>query len=332
MSYQQEIFANRLRKRFAHLRKWARREDAGAWRVYDRDIPEVPLAVDVYYLLGGDGNGEPWLCMYLYERPFEKAEEDEAAWLAEMTAAAAEALGVAKEHIVVKVRQRQKGAAQYERLGRAIPGVVQEAGLRFCVDLGGHLDTGLFLDHRPLRALVRAEAHGKDVLNLFCYTGAFSVCAAAGGAASVTSVDLSRTYLEVAERNMALNGFGGGAPKFTFVRSDAGAFLRAAQVRGQKWDLIILDPPTFSNSKKTSGVLDVNEDWPALAGDCLGLLRTEGVLYFSTNSRRLKFDPELLDRGAANKCLIEDISPLTIPEDFKSKPRIHRVWRITRCP
>jgi 23S rRNA (cytosine1962-C5)-methyltransferase len=167
------------------------------------------------------------------------------------------------------------------------------------------------------------------VLNLFCYTGAFSVCAAAGGAASVTSVDLSRTYLEVAERNMALNGFGDGAAhltRYTFVRSDVGAFLRAAKQRGQEWDVIILDPPTFSNSKKTLDVLDVNADWPALVGDCLGLLRTAGVLYFSTNSRRLKFDPERLEK----QYLIEDISSLTIPEDFKAKRRIHRVWKVTK--
>jgi 23S rRNA (cytosine1962-C5)-methyltransferase len=287
------------------------------------------LAVDVYYLsYGYSARDEPWLCIYLYERPFEKDEVDEKAWLETMTEAASEALGVTKEHIAVKVRQRQKGAAQYEKLGRAIPGTVREAGLRFQVDLGGHLDMGLFLDHRPLRAMIRATAMGKDVLNLFCYTASFSVCAAAGGALSVTSVDLSRTYLEVGAHNMALNGFGAEVKKFTVVLSDVGAFLKAARAKGQEWDMIILDPPTFSNSKKTLDVLDVTEDWPALVGDCLGLLRKEGVLYFSTNSRRLKFNPERLGRGI----IIEDISPLTIPEDFKARSRIHRVWKVKKTP
>ncbi|MDR3311882.1 MAG: class I SAM-dependent methyltransferase [Spirochaetaceae bacterium] len=334
VNYQAEIFANRLRKRYSHLKKWARRTGAGVFRLYDRDIPEIPLACDLYCLeTGGEDISlhspaeAAYLLMYLYQRPYEKDAADEAVWLDSMANAAAGALDIPGVRILRKVRRRQRGAAQYEKTMDPAPvtGLVREQGLRFLVDLTSHLDTGLFPDHRPLRDLVRRESAGKRVLNLFCYTGAFSVYAASGGARVVTSVDLSRTYLEKARQNMAINGFA-GQRDIAFVRNDVSAFLAGAAGKGGRWDIIVLDSPTFSNSKAVEGVLDINAQWPALVRACLAVLESPGTLFFSTNSRRLKFDPAVLPRSLA----VTDISGRTIPEDFSHLP--HRVWRIdSRC-
>jgi 23S rRNA (cytosine1962-C5)-methyltransferase len=278
------------------------------------------------------------LCLSLYERPaaHEKPEDEEAAWLETMARTAAETLAVPRENVILKVRKRQRGAAQYEKVpSQNILGaggedggriVIREQGLRFLLDLGSHVDTGLFLDHRPLRARIRTEAAGKTVLNLFAYTGAFSVYAASGGAAQVTSVDLSNTYLETARRNFALNGLDAGA--HDFVRSDALFFLADAAKAGRTWEVIILDPPTFSNSKKMPAPLDTNGAWPECIRRALDVLAPQGVLYFSTNSRRLKFDESLLAGGISRAISIEDISAKTIPEDFALHPKIHRTWRI----
>ncbi len=310
---QAEYLANRLRKRNRHLRKWARREGFEAYRVYDRDIPEVPLAVDRY----GDS-----VRLFLYERPYEKAEDEERAWLDLMARTAAEALGVDPSKVFARVRRRQRGLAQYDReQERAFELEVREGPCRFIVNLSDYLDTGLFLDHRTTRALVGAESAGKRVLNLFCYTGAFTVHAARGGAMSSTSVDLSNTYLEWARRNLELNGFASGAHEL--VRSDAKAFLEAAATRGRKWDLAVLDPPTHSNSKKMSDDLDLGRDWPELAGAVLRVLEPGGALWFSTNARRFKFDPALLPGTE-----VADLTDATIPPDFRGRP--HRAWRIVK--
>jgi 23S rRNA (cytosine1962-C5)-methyltransferase len=214
-----------------------------------------------------------------------------------------------------------RGSEQYERLGTArAERIVKEAGLSFIVNLSDYLDTGLFLDHRPLRSHVHAESRGKRVLNLFAYTGSFSVHAAAGGASLVTTVDLSNTYLDWAKRNLAANGFTGSV--YPTVRADVRDFLARMCEKNEKWDIIIADPPTFSNSKASSADFDVNRDWPALVTSCLGVISKEGVLYFSTNSRRLKWEA---DRIAAQA---QDISESTIPPDFRDK-RVHRAWRIT---
>lgn len=309
---QAEYFRNRVAKNDKALRRWARKEGVEALRLYDRDIPEVPLALDRY----GDA-----ILLALYERPYEKDEDEEAEWLELMALAASEALGIDPESVFMKTRKRQKGSGQYERLGKdKAERVVREGGLAFVVNLSDYLDTGLFLDHRPTRGLVRAESAGKDVLNLFAYTGSFSVYAAAGGAASVTSVDLSNTYLDWAARNLALNGFSGEA--YPLARADVAAFLAGAVSARRSWDLIVADPPTFSNSKGAEKDFDVNEDWPALVASCASLLRPGGRLYFSTNSRKLKWSAERVTGRW------EDIGASTIPPDFRDK-KTHRCWRLT---
>jgi len=313
---QAEYFANRLVKNDKALRKWARREGVEALRLYDRDIPEVPLALDRY----GDA-----LLMALYDRPYEKPEELEAEWLGLMAAAAAAAMGIAPARVFTKTRKRQRGYAQYEHLARdGAESVIREGGLSFIVNLSDYLDTGLFLDHRPTRALVRSESGGKRVLNLFCYTGSFSVYAASGGARQVTSVDLSNTYLEWASRNLSQNGL--SEKDHPLVRADVSAFLAGAASAGESWDLIVADPPTFSNSKGAED-FDINQDWPRLLKACARLLSPGGKLYFSTNSRSLAWDGEIA-REASGRGEWEDISRATIPPDFRNA-RIHRCWRLS---
>jgi 23S rRNA (cytosine1962-C5)-methyltransferase len=322
---QLEFFRNRVAKNERNLRRWARKEGVTAYRLYDGDIPEVPIALDWYRDLGWAETGAKGgaLCLALYDRPYEKDEAEETEWLLAMAMAAGEVLEVEVPSIFARTRKRMRGSEQYERLGSArSERVVKEAGLSFLVNLSDYLDTGLFLDHRPLRARVGAESAGKRVLNLFAYTGAFSVHAAAGGASLVTTVDLSNTYLDWAERNLALNGLAG--PGCPLVRADVREFLAQGRREGRSWDLIVADPPTFSNSKAAPADFDVNRDWPSLIDACLGLLAPGGTLYFSTNSRRLKWEPSLVAAAA------EDISEASIPPDFRDR-RIHRAFRITRA-
>ena len=306
---QAEMLANRLRKRSRHLARWARRTGVSCYRVYDCDIPEIPLVVDWY---------EGRLHVSAYARAGDPVRDD--AWLDEMTAAAASALGVAREDAFAKRRAGQPGATQYGRLGDArATFTVREAGLLFLVNLSDYVDTGLFLDHRETRARVAAEAAGKRVLNLFCYTGAFTVHAAARGAAATTSVDLSKTYLEWAGENLRLNALAG--PKHELVRADALEFL--ARDTGP-YDLAVLDPPTFSNSKKMRESFDVQRDHVALVNATLRRLAPGGVLWFSTNFRRFKLDAPALEASA-----IEDVSRETLPEDFPD-PRTRFCWRMVR--
>ncbi len=327
------IFANRLDKRHKHLRKWARRTGVSCFRVYDRDIPEIPLSCDLYEEAD---TGRRHLLISLYERPYEKDEAEEERWLLAMKEAAADILSVDPELAYTRMRKRQRGeSSQYERVSVSRERVtVIEGGSRFLVDLSAYLDTGLFLDHRPARAMVRSEAEGKRVLNLFCYTGAFSVHAAAGGASSVTSVDISNTYLSWAAENLTLNGFAASFPsspasRYPLVREDVKAFLAASMRSGRRWDLIVCDPPTFSNSKRAVDILDVNRDWASLCRGCLALLAPGGSLYFSSNSRSLKFDPAEIGGAAANeRTTVRDLTEASIPEDFRDR-RVHRLWKIT---
>ncbi len=362
---QAKMFSNRLLKQYRILRKWARRERITCYRLYDRDIPEIPLACDIYTfvpegsedklsailaineenaILSANGKAaavteqerseRTYLHMYLYERPYEKPEEEEEEWLSLMAKSAAECLGIRESHVITKTRKRQSAdrdgkKSQYERLQgeHRVTGTAFEQGQIFLVNLTQYIDTGLFFDHRPLRNTVRSECRGKRVLNLYCYTGSFSVYAAEGGATSVESVDMSNTYLDWAKRNMALNGFT-SPDRYSFTRSDTEAFLDSSA--GREYDIIILDPPTFSNSKKTEHTLDINRDWPRLVEKCLARLSSEGVLYFSTNSRRLSFSEEKLPRAKDGSLLwkSEDITQKTIPEDFRSS-KIHKAWKIT---
>jgi 23S rRNA G2069 N7-methylase RlmK/C1962 C5-methylase RlmI len=281
----------------------------------------------------------------LYKRPYEKDEAEEGRWMDAMAEAAAEALGVERASVLLKFRERQRGPAQYRRLGdRGVTRVVNEGGLRFRVNLSDYLDTGLFPDRRRLRSLVREEAAGKRVLNLFCYTASFSVYAAAGGAAEIDSVDLSNTYLDWGLENFRLNGFTGamapegaiterlrpgpagrspGAPlpPFRFIRADALSFIPAAARAGLRWDLIILDPPAFSNSKKMRASLDIQRDYPGLIAQCLGLLSSGGRLWFSAGTRHFRPHREKMAELAARfpglRC--EERGDDMVDEDFRGK-------------
>jgi 23S rRNA G2069 N7-methylase RlmK/C1962 C5-methylase RlmI len=302
-----EMLANRLRKRARHLRRWAQRQGVTCYRVYDRDVPEIPLIVDWY-----DGR--------LYLARYERRRDYPAAWVQAMVTAAAEALDVPAHAVYLKERRRQRGAAQYERLDRSGERfVVREGECRFWVNLRDYLDTGLFLDHRDTRLRVGREAAGTRFLNLFCYTGAFTVHAAAGGARETVSVDLSHTYLDWARDNLALNGLAG--PAHRLVREDVMVFLRQTR---PGFDLAVLDPPTFSNSKKMQDVLDLQRDHVPLINATLALLRPGGVLYFSTGARHFKLDP-----GRLRAAGVEDVTEQTMPEDFRGR-RPHRCWRLVR--
>ena len=254
-----------------------------------------------------------------------------------MKKAVSSVLEIPESRVIKKVRKHQKGENQYEKIDSetTVSFYAQECGQLFKVNLSDYLDTGLFFDHRPLRSIVRKTCAGKSVLNLFCYTGSFSVYAAEGKARRIESVDLSNTYLEWARFNFALHDFDPDSPKFFFTRADVTGFLnqKLAEVpnaeKSNRYDIIILDPPTFSNSKATRNTLDINRDWSELAKKCVSLLNAGGVLYFSTNSHRLKFDAELLPKttDSGKAVAVFDLTEKSIPEDFKgTKP--HRLWKI----
>jgi len=239
-------------------------------------------------------------------------------WLDLMAGSAAATLGVAPEKVFFKTRKRMRGLSQYGRSeGMKAESTVRESGLLFHVNFTEYLDTGLFLDHRPARAAIRAASKNCRVLNLFSYTGSFSVYAAAGGAAEVTSVDLSNTYLAWSSENFRINGLAEGVHKP--VKADVMEYLVDAGRSGKNWDIIIADPPTFSNSTTMKADFDVNRDWPALMEGCEKLLAAGGLIVFSTNSRQLRWD----DR--ASSLPVVDISELSIPPDFRNR-KIHRCW------
>ncbi len=312
-----QMFANRLLKNLRHLRSWLRREDIHAYRLYDADLPEYALAVDVY-------QGEKlWVHAQEYRAPATVDERRARLRLREALGVILEVLEIPEEQLYFKVRQRQKGPAQYEKLAetRAFH-QIREGGLRFLVNFGDYLDTGLFLDHRPTRALLRQLAPGRAFLNLFAYTGTASVYAAAGGAASTVTVDMSNTYLDWARRNMMLNGFTGAAHEF--IQADCLEWLTRTALK-RRFDLIFLDPPSFSTSKRMEGTLDVQRDHVALIRSAVDLLNTSGLLVFSTKLRWFKLNPDGL---AALGLQAEDLSRATLPRDFARDPRIHHCWKI----
>ncbi|MEZ4707649.1 MAG: class I SAM-dependent methyltransferase [Caldilineaceae bacterium] len=311
----EHVLANRLRKRQRHLRKWARRSEVSCYRLYERDIPEYPLIVDWY-----EGEAVVWL----YERTRDETDAQAMAFQAQALIEIQEGLALKPAQIFVKERQRQQGNSQYERLAQSGQvRIVQEQGLRFEVNLSDYLDTGLFLDHRNTRARVRSEAQGQSVLNLFAYTGSFTCYALDGGARATTTVDLSQTYCDWARRNLSHNGFAESA-EHRIVQADCLAFLAEERQRRARYDLIICDPPTFSNSKRMAqSSFDVVRDHPRLIVDCANLLDAGGVLYFSTNARRFALDERALQRNLQ----IEELTPQSLPEDFRNT-HIHRCWRM----
>lgn len=308
-------FANRLQKNLRHLGRWLKREDIHCYRLYDADIPEYALAVDVY-----EGASRR-VHVQEYQAPASIDPEKARARLDEAVAVLQEVLSVPAEHVFVKVRRQQKGSAQYEKL--ATSGhfhEVREGGNGFLVNLEDYLDTGLFLDHRITRAMLSALAEGRHFLNLFAYTGTASVYAARGGALSTTTVDMSNTYLDWARRNMALNGFTGKA--HAFIQANCLEWLERSAAP-HHYGLIFLDPPSFSTSKRMDGTFDVQRDHVALIRNTVRLLEDDGLLVFSNNLRRFQ-----MDRDALADLVIEDISRATLPRDFERNPKIHNCWKI----
>ena len=307
-------FRRRLAKRFRHLSKWARRQGIEAFRIYDRDIPEIPLAIDWY-----DG----WLHAAEYDRPHDRTEIEHDVWLARILEAANAELGVPPAQAFLKMRRRQRHGGQYEKFDeRGATISVQEGNLAFEVNLSDYLDTGLFLDHRTTRQLVAQEASGRRFVNLFCYTGSFSVAAAVAGASETVSVDLSNTYLDWTRRNLELNRCSDHR-RHRVYRSEARRFLTDWQ--GAAFELAVVDPPTFSRSAKSPQPWDVQEDHAALLAELATQMTPGGVVYFSNNSRRFRLFDDLL----AEHYSIREITRRTIPEDFRNQ-RIHRCWRLVR--
>lgn len=321
-----EMVRNRLDKNLRRFKKWLARENVTCFRVYDADLPEYAAAIDVYHgTPAGDAQTAPqtWLHVQEYAPPPTVDAQAARTRLRDLLHAAGEALQVPRDRIALKVRSRGKGGAKYGRLaarGQAL--IVEEGGLRFEVNLTDYLDTGLFLDHRSVRAMLRGLARGRRFLNLFAYTGSASVYAAAGGARGTTSVDLSATYLEWASRNLALNGFGGRDHRL--AQADALTFLREDRARH---GLIYVDPPTFSNSKRAAD-FEVQRDHVHLLTTCRDWLDDEGVIVFSNNARRFRLDAESL----AAMFTIEDRTRASIPPDFARRPNIHGCWVLRPLP
>ncbi len=304
-----QMFANRLQKNLRQLGKWARREGIECYRLYDADMPEYALAIDLY----GD-----WVHVQEYAPPRSIDPEKAQARLYDALGAIPQALGISRSKVVVKRRERQSGTRQYER--QASQGdflEVAEGGVKLLVNLTDYLDTGLFLDHRPIRMRIQREAAGQRFLNLYCYTATATVHAAKGGARSTTSVDLSKTYLDWARRNLALNGL---SDRQRLEQADVMAWLE--EDRGE-YDLIFIDPPTFSNSKRMEGVFDVQRDHVALLDLAMARLASGGTLYFSNNFRKFVLDP-----GVAERYVVEEITATTLDEDFRRNSRIHRAWKL----
>src|SRR5450755_3463122 len=298
------MFRNRLTKVFRHLGKIARRQELSCYRIFDHDLPEFPLCIEKY---------EDWLYVAEYRRNHHMEEAEHEQWLEDCKTIIEEITGMPAARIVLRTRQRKSNRQdQYQKLDNEQQFmVVREQGLKFKINLTDYLDTGLFLDHRMTRAIVRDHSDGKKVLNLFCYTGSFSVYAAAGGAAEIVSVDLSKTYLKWATENMELNGFYDPV-KHLYLHEDVKQYLQT--LPSGYFDLVIMDPPTFSNSKRMEDFLDVQRDHPILINQVLAAMKSGGTLYFSTNFSRFQLQTEVL-----SNCIVKDITKATTPFDFQGR-------------
>lgn len=298
------MFSNRLTKVYRHRSKIAKRQNVTCYRLYDHDLGEFPFAIDFY---------EDKLNVSEYRRRHGMSEEEHDQWMNESLQVISVITDTPVENIFMRQRQRKAGRhGQYEKIDSVKSEfVVLENNLRFKVNLSDYLDTGLFLDHRITREMVRKESEGKKVLNLFCYTGSFSVYAASGMASEVLSIDLSNTYLQWAEENMLLNGFK-DKKKYHYLQADVIQYLQ--QSPKNYFDVVILDPPTFSNSKRMKDFMEIQRDHAQLINQCLDSLRPGGILYFSTNYTRFKLDEDKIKDTS-----FKDISKLTTPFDFEGK-------------
>lgn len=313
-----QMLLNRLRKNQRRLERWLSTAGTNSYRLYDADLPEYAVAIDCY------GSA---VHVQEYQPPRTIPEQVARQRMSDVRRALRELWPERSEQLFFKQRRRQKGLDQYQPLRTAEPGrssvfQVGEGEARLEVNLSDYLDTGLFLDHRPLRRIIHRAADDKRVLNLFCYTAAITVQAALGGAQSSLSIDMSNTYLDWAKRNFDLNGL--QLTQHRLLRADCLQWLETApQEFAPSFDLIICDPPTFSNSKKMEGVLDIQRDHAGLIEQCMALLVSGGELYFSNNFRRFRMDDLIRERYQ-----VEDITAATIDEDFVRNPRIHNCWRI----
>lgn len=297
------MFRNRLEKVYRHRAKLARRQNISCYRLYDRDLPEFPLIIEVY---------ENSIYVAEYKAHHDLSDEDYAFWLDASLEMIEQVTSVPREQIFCKRRERKADRqSQYQKISEKGEEVqVEEGGLKFLVNLHDYLDTGLFLDHRMTRDLVRKEARGRRFLNLFCYTGSFTVYAADGAANSSVSIDLSNTYIDWAQRNIQLNKLDDA--KHRYIKGDVLQVLPG--LPDESFDLVVLDPPSFSNSKMMKDYLDIQEDHVELIHLCLQKMTTGGTLYFSTNLRSFK-----LDQQAIKASSIKDITRATTPFDFEGK-------------
>jgi 23S rRNA (cytosine1962-C5)-methyltransferase/23S rRNA (guanine2445-N2)-methyltransferase / 23S rRNA (guanine2069-N7)-methyltransferase len=305
------IIYNRLIKNKKKLKNFLKRENISCYRLYEKDIPEYPYLIDVY---------ENKAIVFEKGKKLDESELSiKAKHLDEVVEALQEIFDFKRDQIVLKTREKKTGATQYDKLAeKSTKEVVNESGLKFYTNFYDYLDTGIFLDHRPLRKLIRSQAQDKKVLNLFAYTGSISVYAASGGA-QVTTVDLSNTYINWAKENFKLNEL--STKGHSFVVSDVFAFLKESQ---EKHDIIIIDPPSFSNSKKIDSIFDVQRDHKGLIELAALRLNTNGVIYFSNNFRKFKLDEEV-----SKIFKVKDMTFQSIPEDFRDK-RIHSCFKITK--
>ena len=316
------MFANRLRKNLKQLTRWAQQNEVNCYRVYDADLPEYALAVDLYH------GAKRWAHIQEYAAPktIDPAKAEQR--LQQALAVIPEMLNIPAEQMYFKIRRKQKGDTQYQKF--AMQGhyeEVSEGPCKLLVNFTDYLDTGLFLDHRPMRELIQKEARGKKFLNLFGYTGSATVHAAAGGATATTTVDLSPTYIAWARRNLALNGF--SEHRHELIQADCLTWLAeesALKQHRRRYGLIFLDTPTFSNSKRTDNVFDVQRDHVDMIRQTISLLEPQGTLFFSNNFRRFKLDTQALQ----NEVNVEDITRQSIPYDFQRNLHIHHCWKITR--
>lgn len=313
-----QMFANRLNKNQKHLAKWRKREQVSCYRLYDADMPEYALAVDIYE--SANTPGQRWVHVQEYEAPKKIDAQKAQQRLQEALQVIQEELEVGNSELYLKVRRQQKGSAQYEKqASKKLFHKVMEGGNIFWVNFSDYLDTGLFLDHRITRDMVKELASGGRFLNLFAYTGSATVYAARGGAVATTTVDMSKTYLDWAKRNMQLNGFTESTHEY--VQANCIEWL---QNTDREYDLIFLDPPSFSTSKRMDSTFDVQRDHVMLLKATMKLLSPKGVLIFSNNMRSFKMHIEALSNFE-----IKDISRATLPKDFERNPKIHNCWLIT---
>lgn len=305
------MFANRLKKNRKTIAKWAAKEKVYCYRLYDADMPEYSMAIDIY---------NDWVHVQEYVAPKTIPVEMAQERFLEALAVIRDELGIDSKKIIYKRRRRQSGDSQYEKVAEVSQKFeVEEYGVKVLVNLTDYLDTGLFLDHRPVRKWIQENSFGKRFLNLFCYTGVGTMHAVKGGAKSSTSVDMSKTYLAWAEENLQLNGFSSEGHRFE--RENVVEWLKRSR---EGYDLIFLDPPSFSNSKKMQGVFDVQRDHVFLIKECMRLLAPQGTLIFSNNFRKFVLDEEVLEAYQ-----VEDIHRKTIDPDFKRNAGIHHCWLIT---